>query len=288
MARRYGRAFAAQTPGDIAVGWDSRPGGDVLRDAVAAGILAAGGRVVDVGVVPTPTVGLIVKRYGLAGGVVVTASHNPEEYNGLKFFSHRGMFIFGDEVTRLFDAVDAAEETQDSGGPLRPNPGNQAVGRLEYAVKEHASLVIASPFVDAEAVAAARPRIVVDCVNAAGSIILPLLLRELGCDVVELNTDTGAGFPRGAEPTPENLDGLSRVVIDEGATAGFACDPDADRLAIVDERGVPVGEELTLAMATRVVLEKKRGPIVANVSTSRMMDDLASGVRSADLPRRRR
>jgi len=274
LAFRYGLAFAAQAPGTIAIGWDSRAGGDVLKDAVARGILEAGGSVVDIGVAPTPTVGLIVRRHELAGGVVVTASHNPEEYNGLKFFSRRGVFLYKDEVARLFDAVDAMTE-----GPRdtrRSGPGAEGVLRMDDAVREHTSLVLASPFVDRSAAEAARLRVVVDCVNAAGSVILPGLLRELGCEVVELNTDPGAGFPRGAEPVREHLEQLSRAVTKEGAAAGFACDPDADRLAAVDEHGVPIGEELTLAIATRVVLEAKLGPIVANASTSRMMDDLAS------------
>ena len=273
LAFRYGLAFAAQTPGTIAIGWDSRSGGDVLKDAVAQGILEAGVKVVDVGVAPTPTVGLIVRRHKLDGGVVVTASHNPEEYNGLKFFSRRGVFLNGDEVKRLFDAVDALPE--ELGGAVSSESGDERVRRMGDAVREHESLVVASPFVDRAAAEAARLRIVVDCVNAAGSVILPGLLRELGCEVVELNTDLGAGFPRGAEPVPEHLEQLSRAVVDEGAAAGFACDPDADRLAAVDEHGVPLGEEFTLAIATRVVLEQKRGPIVANASTSRMMDDLA-------------
>jgi phosphomannomutase len=146
---------------------------------------------------------------------------------------------------------------------------------MDDAVGEHVALVLASPFVNVPAVSAARSRIVVDCVNAAGSVIVPRLLRELGCDVVELYTDTGSGFPRGAEPIPEHLEALSRAVVAESAVAGFACDPDADRLALVDERGTPVGEEFTLAIAARVVLDVRRGPIVANMSTSRMMDDLA-------------
>jgi phosphomannomutase len=146
---------------------------------------------------------------------------------------------------------------------------------MDDAVGEHLALVVASPLVNASAVAAARPRIVVDCVNAAGSVILPRLLRELGCEVIELYTDTGSAFPRGAEPIPEHLGELCRSVLAENAVAGFACDPDADRLAVVDERGTAIGEEFTLAIAARVVLEARKGPIVANMSTSRMMDDLA-------------
>jgi len=293
VVRRYGKVFAAQTPGDIAVGWDSRLGGEVLKNAVAAGIVEAGGRVVDVGLVPTPTVGIVVRRHGLAGGVVITASHNPEEYNGLKFFSRRGVSLYGEEVSKLFDAVDAAADepvraplrvpgpgdAPGSGGTQEPRGGPEfgasGVFEMDDAVGEHVALVLASPFVNAPAVSAGRPRIVVDCVNAAGSLILPRLLRELGCEVVELYTDTGSRFPRGAEPTPEHLEALSHAVVAENAVAGFACDPDADRLAVVDERGVAIGEEFTLAIAARVVLEARRGPVVANVSTSRMMDDLA-------------
>jgi phosphomannomutase len=274
LARRYGLAFARLAPGEIALGWDSRPGGEALKEAVAAGIMAGGARVVDLGVAPTPTVGLVVKRHGLAGGVVVTASHNPEEYNGLKFFSSRGVFLLADEAARLFEAVDGDTVSPEAVRPgSRPDP--ERTRRLDDAVGEHLSVVMGSQFVDAAAVAAARPRVVVDCVNAAGSVILPRLLKELGCEVVELSTDMGSGFTREAEPTPTHLGELSRVVVEEGAAAGFACDPDADRLAIVDESGTAIGEELTLAIASRVVLEKKRGPLVANVSTSRMMDDLA-------------
>ncbi len=275
VVRRYGGAFAARTPGDIAVGWDSRSGGDVLKDAVAAGIIEAGGRVVDVGVVPTPTVGVVVKRHALAGGVMITASHNPEEYNGLKFFSRRGVFLDSEEVARFFSAVDAAGETPVDTPRGAREPGASDVRGIGDAVGEHVALVLASPFVNASAVSAARPRIVVDCVNAAGSVILPRLLRELGCEIVELYTDVCSGFPRGAEPTREHLEELCRTVVAENAVAGFACDPDADRLAVVDERGVAIGEEFTLAIASRVVLEARRGPVVANMSTSRMMDDLA-------------
>jgi phosphomannomutase len=273
VARHYGRVFAGLYPGDIAVGWDSRPGGDELAQAVAAGIEDAGSRPLSTGIAPTPTVGLSVRRHGLAGGVVVTASHNPVEYNGLKFFSPRGVFLEGDEVARLFEAVDGSE----------PSAGEapQRVEALEGVIDEHIGLILASPVLDLAAASAARFRVVVDAVNAAGSIILPELLRRMGCDVVQLNTRAGAGFPRGAEPIPEHLEGLCSAVVSEGADIGMACDPDADRLAIVDESGRAIGEEFTLAIATRVVLGARRGPIVANASTSRMMDDIA---REFDVP----
>ena len=166
LARRYGRAFSVRAPGKIAVGWDSRTGGDALKDAVAAGIAEAGGGVLDLGVVPTPTVGVVVRLRALAGGVVVTASHNPEEYNGLKFFSSRGVFLDGEEVAGLFAAVDA----QADAGP-RPTRGPSLVP-VDDAVAEHVDLVLASRVVDVDAVVAAAPRVVLDCVNAAGSVFL--------------------------------------------------------------------------------------------------------------------
>jgi len=277
LARAYGRAFAGLYPGEIAVGWDSRAGGEDLVAAVAAGISDAGGRPLEIGIAPTPTVGIAVRRHSLAGGVVVTASHNPEEYNGLKFFSSRGVFLEGHEVERLFETVDGrvgrpVEEGDAVGADGAVGGG---AGRLDSAVDEHIALVLASDVIDTAAVASAGPRVVVDAVNGAGSVILPELLRRMGCDVVELNTDVSGGFPRGAEPIPSHLGGLCAAVVDESADVGLACDPDADRLAIVDETGRAVGEEYTLSIATRVVLEKKPGPIVANASTSRMMDDLA-------------
>ena len=274
LARRYGRAFGETAAGTVAVGWDSRRGGEVLTDAVVAGLARAGRDVVRLGVVPTPTVGLIVRRHGFGGGVVVTASHNPERYNGLKFFSARGVFLSAPEVRRLFDAVDhRADDAGNSGAGSAPDAAN---ARVDDPIGEHIEAVCESPLVDSDAVSEARPRIVVDCVNGAGSVILPRLLRRLGCDVVELFTKAGEGFPRGAEPVPEHLSALSRAVSENAAAAGLACDPDADRLAIVDETGAPLGEELTLAAASRVVLGTgRRGPLVVNVSTSRMMDDLS-------------
>ncbi len=266
VARRYGLAFALMARGDIVVGWDSRRNGDELKDAVVSGLRANGARVLDAGIVPTPTVGIAVRRRGLAGGVAITASHNPEEYNGLKFFSPEGIFLDGDGVASLFELVDGELPPPEGDGP-------EPVG-LPDAVDDHLALVKESDVIDLDAVARARPRIAVDCVNAAGSVVLPRLLREIGCDVVEVSTDPMSGFSRGAEPIPAHLDQLSQAVTSSGAVAGLACDPDADRLAIVDETGRAVGEEYTLAAAARIVLSKRKGPLVANVSTSRMIDDL--------------
>ncbi|MBD3368500.1 MAG: phosphoglucosamine mutase [Candidatus Eisenbacteria bacterium] len=266
LARRYGRAFAEITGEDVAVGWDSRRGGGRLVDAVSLGLREGGRSVRLLGVVPTPTVGLAVRQGGLGGGVSVTASHNPETDNGLKFFSSEGIFLGAEAVARLFELAD---------GPELPRVEGAVPVALEGAVERHIERVLGSPHVDAGAVRAAAPRVVVDCVNAAGSVILPGLLRALGCDVVELSTRPGGGFTRGAEPVPNHLTGLSGRVVAEDALLGLACDPDADRLALVDERGRPVGEEYTLVLAARPVLSNSPAPVVVNVSTSRMIEDVA-------------
>lgn len=268
MASRYARAFAETVGGeDVVIGWDSRRGGDALVDAVAAGLREGGVCARLVGVAPTPTIGLMVREAGLGGGVSVTASHNPETDNGLKFFSREGVFLKAHAVKRLFDLAD---------GPPLPARQGPAPSVLEGAVDRHIERVLSSRHVDAERVKGASMRVVVDCVNAAGSVILPRLLRLLGCEVIELSTDPGAGFSRGAEPVPENIAGLARRVADEDARLGLACDPDADRLALVDETGRAVGEEYTLALAAGEVLAVTPGPVVANVSTSRMIDDVAA------------
>lgn len=270
LAYVYGRSFAQMAPGRVVVGWDSRRGGDALKAAMEAGLSESGVDVLDAGVVPTPTVGVAIRHLHLDGGVQVTASHNPEEYNGLKFFSPLGVFLSGEAAERLFALADAHDGRTGyvPGQRIRPEPAGDVVGR-------HIELVLSSCPVDIESVAALRPRVVVDCVNAAGSVMLPRLLRELGCDVVEIHSEPGGGFPRGPEPTPDSLSDLCRTVVESSAIVGMACDPDADRLALVDERGRAVGEEFTLALAVRTVLESSRGPIVVNASTSRMIDDLA-------------
>jgi len=269
VAARYGTAFGRFLGGGtVAVGWDSRPGGASLHSSIRRGLRNAGVSVVDLGVVPTPTVGIHVRTHGLAGGVAVTASHNPVEYNGFKFFSSGGVFLGPKDVGELFALAD---------GSLGGDGVTRGVERYETeAAYEHAALVLAGVDVDREAVERAGLKVVVDCVNASGGVLLPDLLRALGCEVVELNTRTGTAFPRGAEPIPRNLGDLGRAVVATAADVGLACDPDADRLAIVDAGGTPIGEEYTLAIAVRRVLSRRRGAVVVNVSTSGMIDAVAA------------
>ncbi len=271
----YARAFGSMVGGTIVVGWDARRGGDELHSAVLSGLEAAGAVPHDIGVVPTPTVGIAVKRGGFSGGMVVTASHNPEEYNGLKFFTARGTFLERPDVERLLAAVDALAGSGIPEAPATASDGSTRGSQEVNWIERHLDLILHCGLISVEAIRVNPPKVVVDCVNAAGSYALPELLRRLGCDVVELNTTLGAGFPHGAEPVPEHLGQLAEAVKSGGASFGCVCDPDCDRLAFVDETGRPIGEEYTLAMATAAVLEQKSGPVVANVSTSRMVDDIA-------------
>ena len=266
-AALYGRAFGGLVGGRVGVGRDSRRGGERLAAALRRGLAEAGAEPADLGVLPTPTIGIATRLHGLSGAVAVTASHNPEEWNGFKFFSSRGVFLTREEVGRVFGRAD--------GGVGIATHAPSAGVALSGSADEHAELVVSSEFVDRASVERAGLRVVVDCVNAAGSFVVPPVLRELGCSVVPLFCDAGRPFPHGAEPVAANLAALAEAVVREGAAVGLACDPDADRLAIVDERGRAVGEEYTLAVAVDTVLAVRKGPVVANVSTSLMVDDIA-------------
>jgi len=268
MVGRYARAFASMVGGRMAVGFDGRSGGEGLKSSVVEGLRSGGASVLDLGVVPTPTVGIVVKWRGLDGGVVVTASHNPETQNGLKFFSSRGVFLVSEQAERLFSLADGPEPAA--------SETTGCVSDLHGAVEHHHGLILDSGIVDESALRSAAPSVVVDCVNGAGSVALPSFLERVGCRVRAQNAEPGAGFTRGPEPVPENLGELGEAVVREGANLGLACDPDADRLAVVDENGRPIGEEYTLALAARAVLARRPGPVVANMSTSRMMDDVAA------------
>ena len=267
IASRFTAAFARGLGGGmVVVGRDSRPSGPCLADAVNATLRFAGSAVVDLGIVSTPTVEIMVTELGAAGGIIITASHNGPEWNALKFLGPGGEFLGAAEMERVI-------ELARSGEPLHAAPGEMgALRRDESADAVHIKKILELPVIDREAVSAAGFTAAVDCVNGAGSRIVPALLGTLGVEVMELNTDTDKPFPHNPEPRPEHLGGLASAVASSGADIGFACDPDADRLVLVDETGTVLSEELTLAVAADFVLSRRKGPIVANMSTSRLLD----------------
>lgn len=251
----------------VCVARDSRPSGQMLGSAVAAGLCAVGIDVVDLGIVTTPGAGVMLSRLGCAGGVVITASHNPIPYNGIKLLLDNGVApppAQAEQIRQCFFDKDFAPADSVNCGKLTFNDQTDAA---------HLAKVLA--IVDKEAIAARKFKVVLDSVNGAGGRVTKKLLAEFGCKVIAINDEPTGMFAHKPEPTAENLTGLCEVVKTESADIGFAQDPDADRLAIVDENGTYIGEEYTLALAAKYIFSKRSGAAAANLSTSRMIDDIA-------------
>ncbi|MEP6573082.1 MAG: phosphoglucosamine mutase [Gemmatimonadota bacterium] len=262
----------------VVLGRDARTSGPMFSRAAIAGLMSVGVDVIDVGVVPTPTVQLAVEHHHAGAGLILTASHNPIEWNALKFVGPDGIFLDGAAGT----AVRALAER----GPERP--GWDGVGDCREdrdAISRHLDLVMALPVIDVTAIRRRGFHVALDCVRGAGGTTMPALLERLGCRVSAINLETDGRFPRAPEPIPENLGQLSELVRETGADIGFAVDPDVDRLAIVNERGEPIGEDYTLAFAVRAMLGAPMAPgktggaqpvVVANLSTSLVVEDAAT------------
>lgn len=252
----------------IVLGRDSRVSGPMFRHAVVAALQSVGARIVDVGVVPTPTVQLAVEHHHAAGGLAITASHNPIEWNALKFIGPSGLFLDADEGREMRAVVEREipRVTWDVLGTLEEDPG--AIGR-------HIEQVLALPYLDVAGIRGRRFHVVLDCVRGAGGLFMPILLERLGCTVEAINLEPDGRFPRAPEPVAENLREVEQAVRRTGAEIGLVVDPDVDRLALVSDRGEAIGEDYTLALAARVVLRHRPGPLVTNLSTSRIVDDVA-------------
>ncbi len=270
VAANYAAAFGTLLKkGKIVIGRDSRPSGEMITRAAVSGLVSVGIDVVDIGIVPTPTVGIAIKRLRASGGLCVTASHNPAEWNALKFFNDRGEFITPSQYKRL-------DKIYDSGHfAFKPYTKLGAIQFQTQWVDNHVSRVLSANAVNKAAIKRRKFTVVVDAVNGAGSVALPLLLKKLGARVYEVNCDANGQFVRGPEPVSKNLRQLGQAVKRHKADLGLACDPDADRLALVDERGRPIGEELTLTIAVKEVLKKTKGATVINLSTSKATADVA-------------
>jgi phosphomannomutase len=223
--------------------------------------------VVDIGVCPVPTVQMQVRRRRAHGGIAITASHNPAEWNALKFIGSNGLFLDSGQARELLDIYHQGEYTKVGGEEIR------VVEEVEGATDAHIKAVL-----DALGPLPAgkrKLRVVLDSCNGAGSIVGPKLLAALGAEVITINVTPDGSFPRPAEPLPENLGDLCEAVKQHGADVGFAQDMDADRLAIVSEQGIPIGEDYTLVLAALYVLGHEPGPVVANLSTTSALEDVA-------------
>ena len=289
MLARFAEAFGTYVgSGAVVVGRDTRTSGEMVRQAVHAGLLSSGCRVIDLDICPVPTVQLAVRHRRAHGGIAITASHNPAEWNALKFIGADGLFLDAGHARELLDIYHQGEYVKVAGTEMR------GVERMTSGLDLHIKAIL-----DAVGPLPAGPRrlsVGIDSCNGAGALIAPRLLESLGVDVVPINITPNGLFPREAEPLPENLGALCEAVVANRCDVGFAQDMDADRLAVVSERGEPIGEDYTLVLATWYVLAKTEmgsdpifraraklgsdpvsGPVVvANLATTVALDHLAA------------
>ncbi len=255
--------------GKVVVGRDTRVSGEMFKHAVLSGLISVGCDIIDVGVCPTPTTQIAVEKLEARGGIMITASHNPIMWNGLKLIGADGLFLDAEQGERV---VKISREKS------HPFVNWEKLGvMLPYsrAIQDHIEAILNLKYVDVSAIRRRQFKVVLDCVNGAGSNLVPALLSDLGCQTVQINCEPTGLFPRNPEPLPENLSELCDAVKKERADLGMAVDPDSDRLALVSEKGEPLGEEKTLAIAVKHVLNRKRGPVVINASTSLITEDVA-------------
>lgn len=262
MAWAYARLVG---PGAVILARDARPSGLLIRRAAEAGLLAGGVEVIDLDLAPTPTVGIMIRTLGAQGGVNITASHNPAPWNALKFFGADGTFPDDAFVQEYIQILHQGEFKHAAWNEIQPSR------RDDSALDTHARLI--ENAVDCGPIRAKPYRVVVDGCRSAGGVFLPPFLERLGCEVVRLDCEPDGNFQRGLEPIPENLGRLGEKVQEAKADLGMAADPDADRLALVDEHGRPIGEEFTLAFAVQAALQQSGGGnVVVNLSTSLLTD----------------
>ena len=276
VAVEYGMAFgtflqqqnSSTRKPKVCIGRDSRPSGAMLTAAIGSGLMATGCETIDLGIVTTPGVALITGYLNCAGGVVITASHNPIEWNGVKLLRNDGIAFPAEQVQEIQKIFyDKSFTLQDSLSVASTSNNSKT-----HAVHVDSVLQIC----DKTLIASKRFKVVLDSINGVGCVVTANLLSELGCEYIHLNNRPTGIFAHRPEPTAENLADLGPIVTKHSAVIGFAQDTDADRLAIIDENGTYIGEEYTLALAAKYVFSKKTGPAAANLSTSRMIDDLAA------------
>ncbi len=270
LAAEFAQAFGTYVGGGrVVVGRDTRSSGPMIEHAVACGLMAAGCEVVRVGVLPTPTIQVYVGATHARGGIAITASHNPPEYNALKLFNHEGLFFNSYERAELMDLYHQSDFEHATNAAMRSMTAD-----LERPVALHFARVL--QHVDAGRIRAGRFRIGLDAVNGAGSLVSQRFLRdELGCELEAISVDPAQPFPRKAEPTPDVLGEIAGIVRERGCAGGFAQDPDGDRLAIIDDTGRVLDNDDVLALVVDAVLARMPGDVVVNLTTSAAIDDIA-------------
>ena len=265
---KYANALNELFPeGVIYAGRDSRPSGEDIAQVMIDELIMLGRTVIYCGIVPTPTVQYMVHISEAVGGFIITASHNPIEWNGIKFLREDSTFFHKSDCEKLFNA------------PATYPKEKGMLWEEKNAIYKHTVSCSSLQCIDLNKIRSKKFKVVVDAVNGAGALALPTMLDMLGCEVIKLDCEPSGVFNRGTEPLPENLKTLSQNVIQNNADVGFAVDPDADRLAVVDENGTPLGEEYSLVLAADGYinfLKVEKETFVSNLSTSLALDKLAS------------
>jgi len=255
--------------GTIVIGRDARITGELVKNIVSGTLAAKGFNVVDIGIVPTPTVQYTVKNLKAAGGIAISASHNPNEWNALKLLNSTGQFMTPEENVQLLKILENVPKYVDW----------ESIGKISFyedGLKKHVEDVLKLKYIDKEKIRKRKFRVVADCVNGAGVYVIPDLLREFGCEVIEMNCERSGIFPRLPEPIPENLTGTMEKVKEEKADIGIVVDPDVDRLVLITDKGQPFSEENTITQAVKFILSKEKGNVAVNLSTTRAVDDVAN------------
>ena len=267
----YARFMSEKNEGKrlrIVVGRDARISGEMVESIIEGTLLGCGVDVINVGLCTTPGTEMAVITYQADGGIIITASHNPKQWNALKLLNEQGEFLNDSEGKRVL----ALADDDNFQFPDVDHLG-KVISRVDFN-DEHIRQVLALPLVNVEAVRARKFKVVVDAVNSVGGIVIPKLLRELGCEVIELNCEPTGHFAHNPEPLPQNLTEISEVVVREGADLGIVVDPDVDRLAFVSEDGTMFVEEYTLVAVADYILSKQVGNTVSNLSSSRALRDV--------------
>lgn len=269
LLARFAESFGTYMGGGtVVVGRDTRTSGEMVQHAVFAGLEATGCRVIRLDVAPVPTIQMAVRNLGADGGIAITASHNPAQWNALKFIRADGCFLTPYEARELLDIYHQEMYS-------RVTDRNFKVPETyTHAVDDHIEKIVDT--LGRLPKKRKKLKVVVDCVNGAGCVMSEKLIKGMGAEVMAIHSTPDGKFPRPPEPLPQNLGALRAAVVEKNADIGFAQDADADRLAFVDENGVPPGEDYTLVTAVDEVLSSTPGPVVVNLATSRAVDEIAA------------
>lgn len=256
--------------GKIVIGRDARITGSMVENLVTGTLQAKGIDVVNIGICPTPTVQFNVKELNANGGIAISASHNPNEWNALKLLNATGQFMTSTENGKMLELLDTSENNYAGWDQT-----GKTIDHTE-GLQNHVNAILNLKYIDVESIKSRKFKVLADCVNGAGAYVIPDFLEKFGCEIIEKNCDKTGIFPRLPEPIPENLTDTFKAVKDTNADIGIVVDPDVDRLVLVTDKGNPFGEENTITQAVKFILSKERGNVVVNLSTSRSVEDVAN------------